>query len=103
MTEGALRNLLRGGLPRFDSLLGISDASGYTIEWLATGEGPKRRSEVRELPAGYAIAVQGAEEASALAEDFALVPRYDVEVSAGHGTFAEDGPPASWVVRVIRT
>jgi len=30
-------------------------------------------------------------------EDFALVPRYDVEASAGRGSFAEDGPPVSWV------
>ncbi len=50
-------------------LVGLSISTGVSLQWLATGEGPMRPGEK-----------QGETD-----DEFALVPLYDVEVSAGHG------------------
>lgn len=42
VSEGTVRNLLRGGNPRLDNLIQISRATNTNIDWLATGEGPMR-------------------------------------------------------------
>ncbi|MEW6691587.1 MAG: S24 family peptidase [Pseudomonadota bacterium] len=39
VNEGSLRNMLRGGLPRLDTLVAIADEAGVNVGWLATGEG----------------------------------------------------------------
>lgn len=39
LSEGTLRNLMKGGVPRLDSVLKIAEAAGVSIEWLASGEG----------------------------------------------------------------
>lgn len=38
ISNGAIRNMLSGGLPRLDNLLAISDYTGLSVEWLATGK-----------------------------------------------------------------
>ena len=45
LTEGTLRNLLNGGVPKLDSLLRIADATGRDAGWLATGEAQIRGEE----------------------------------------------------------
>ena len=45
--EGTLRNILAGAWPRTDNLVAIADAGGVTIDWLATGRLPKRRSDLK--------------------------------------------------------
>lgn len=58
--------------------------SGFDANWILTGEGKMRRDEdapqVREEAATYKIDAQ-------INDDFVLVPRYDIEVSAGGGAF----------------
>ncbi|MBA1443774.1 MAG: helix-turn-helix transcriptional regulator [Chromatiales bacterium] len=62
--------------PKTSRLVAIAKAADVSVEWLATGEGPKRPDEIGEAPAQYDL-TPGA--------DFALVPVYDVIASAGHG------------------
>lgn len=50
VSEGTVRNLLNGGIPKLDSLLRIADATEVRVGWLATGEGPMRPGEVPPAP-----------------------------------------------------
>lgn len=52
ISEGTVRNLLNGGIPKLDSLLRIADATGVDVGWLATGEGPMRPVEGRRAEHG---------------------------------------------------
>ena len=38
LSEGSLRNMLKGGMPRLDNLILLSQALGKSVQWLATGE-----------------------------------------------------------------
>ena len=43
-----LKKWLSGeGMPRLDNAMAISDATGASIHWLATGEGPRQRAALR--------------------------------------------------------
>ena len=45
-----LKKWLSGeGMPRLDNAIAISDATGASIHWLATGEGPPQRAALREV------------------------------------------------------
>ncbi len=44
VSEGTVRNVLNGGIPKLDSILRIADAAGVSASWLATGEGHMRPS-----------------------------------------------------------
>ncbi|MDT8422090.1 MAG: helix-turn-helix transcriptional regulator [Desulfuromonadales bacterium] len=68
-----------GGQLRSDLLISISEKCGVSIDWLLTGEGPMRRDEQP------VAATAGLDQ-----DEFALVPRYAVEVSAGGGSVLED-------------
>lgn len=46
ITEGTLRNILNGGIPRLDSVLRIADAGGVNIGWLVSGEGPMMKGDL---------------------------------------------------------
>jgi hypothetical protein len=50
VSEGTVRNLLNGGIPKLDSLLRIADATDVGVGWLATGEGPMRPSAAASAP-----------------------------------------------------
>ena len=76
LSEAALRKYLSGqSEPGRTALIAMADAGNVRVEWLATGEGPMKRGE--------------AEGSGLDLEVFALVPRYDVEVSAGGGALVE--------------
>ena len=76
MSDTVLRQYLAGkSEPTRLALISIAEAGNVRVEWLATGEGPMKRGE--------------AEGSGLDLEMFALVPRYDVEVSAGGGTLIE--------------
>lgn len=49
VSEGTVRNCLRGALPRTDNLVSFSEAGGVTVDWLATGRPPKTRAELQRL------------------------------------------------------
>jgi len=71
----------------FEVLTRLARAKGVRLEWLASGEGPMLREEGAEKGlAGTTSVYVPAEE---LPEGFVLVPRFDVEASAGPGAFAD--------------
>lgn len=87
-----------GGAPLLSHLEMISDHEGVTIDWLVKGEGPKYRKDVcREADPVWTGPVDDAQALDDLGgrlgrfiEEYSLVPRYDVEVSAGGGSMVED-------------
>ena len=60
ISEGALRNYLSGGEPTRPALIAITAATGVSLLWLASGQGPMREAD--ETPRF------GAEETNAIAE-----------------------------------
>lgn len=68
VSEGTLRNLLGGGIPRLDSLLRIADCANVAV---------------RDLIEGDQIALE--RPSYIVEEEFHLVAVYDVHASAGHG------------------
>lgn len=82
-----LHNYLTGvSAPTLNSLVALADSTGVNIEWLATGRGPIRRDEtsIREVQATYEAVIK-----NDFLEDFALIPGYRVQVSAGHGALTQ--------------
>lgn len=60
-TEGLLRKYLKHQtLPGLEKLLAISQASGYRVEWLATGQGPQQgqSTEPDNLPSPEPLVMQ---------------------------------------------
>ncbi len=50
VSEGTIRSLVQGqSAPRLDTLLAISNVAGVTVEWLATGRGPKTYESLTEV------------------------------------------------------
>ncbi len=45
LPEATIRSYLEGKKPVFDKLVKIADAAGVTVDWLATGRGPRTRAE----------------------------------------------------------
>lgn len=68
--------------PALQPIAKLCDAAGVGLEWLVTGEGE---------PTAQATAPTSTDEdgADSFADRYALVPLYDVRVSAGHGAFAD--------------
>jgi len=64
--------------PKANHLALIAKKTGYSIDWLLTGEGDVKRSEAIANIPEYTIGKD-------LGEDFVLVPRYEVMASAGGG------------------
>ncbi len=91
ITESLVRKYLSGGTPGLDKAVQIARAKNVSVEWLATGEGPRdtqprddvtvvrtdREQTGRQLMRGT-VPVEGDEDAIAL-------PRLTIEGSAGHG------------------
>lgn len=74
MGDSTLRAILNGAMPRLDNLLRIAEAAGVSVEWLATGkESNKSQSDFEA--------------------EFALIPGYNVQVVAGHGSLVGNESP----------
>lgn len=54
VAESVLRKYLNGAMPSTDRLVRLADAAGVSIEWLATGKGPRKRPITVEVPPGSA-------------------------------------------------
>lgn len=87
-----LENYLSGkSEPKASALAAIADAADVSLDWLIRGDGPKPSGDrlssrtVGEL-AGH---VRAAPSADSLGPGFVLIPRYDVEASAGPGALSE--------------
>jgi len=69
-----MRKYLSGSTPGLDKAAQIAEATGVSLEWLATGKQPTKSDSQFE-------------------EEFALIPGYNVQVAAGHGAIAGDEAP----------
>ncbi|QUN06463.1 helix-turn-helix domain-containing protein [Shewanella yunxiaonensis] len=101
LSETAIRKYSVGeSTPNLERLYAIAEASGVSLRWLTTGEGPMYQDgtgyfgEIDIPPNTYRYRK---EESSTVKEDFhqdgnfkheyALIPVYQVSVSAGNGSF----------------
>ena len=74
----ALRKYIDGeSTPNLERLIAIAKAGGVSVQWLATGD----ENMVQETPAKYE---------EGFTEEFALIPGYSIQVSAGHGALNLD-------------
>ena len=48
VSEGTLRNMLNGGIPKLDSLISIANACQVRFEWLAVGVGTMETAETED-------------------------------------------------------
>ncbi|QBH95495.1 XRE family transcriptional regulator [Limnobaculum zhutongyuii] len=77
ISYGGLHKYLTGAtLPTLDNLLSLVKYTGVSIEWLATGEGPKFKDD------------------SGVTSEFAFIPRYNVSAAAGDGAWNETEEPS---------
>ncbi|WP_417595041.1 XRE family transcriptional regulator [Oceanospirillum sp.] len=79
LSESQLHRIVSGdSVAKIETIVAIAKAANVSLQWLATGEG---RMVLGDDQAGS--------EASELEEEFALVPGYNVQVSAGHGALPD--------------
>lgn len=79
ISYSTLHNYLSGASsPTLENLVALANKTNVSIEWLATG----KASEVREPKALYDIGIDS--------DEFALIPGYRIQVSAGNGSLNPD-------------
>lgn len=77
LSQSGLHRIEAGGDPTLKTLIALADAAGVSIQWLATGQGS---------PSGAPQPIAPSDEpAPEFDQDFALIPRYEVNLSAGPG------------------
>jgi len=89
-SEDSLANWRNGrSRPSFYGMQGLATAANVSLDWLATGEGPMRRDEhFHDKGSVNRLEQEGQASVVGLGTDgFVMVPKYDVEASAGHGSF----------------
>jgi phage repressor protein C with HTH and peptisase S24 domain len=67
--ESTLRGYLSGSIPSIDKADQIAKAAGVNLQWLVSGEGRKTADEA----------------ANGEMSEFALIPGYNIQISAGNG------------------
>lgn len=77
-----LKGVLEGSRQSLEKVVAISEATGASLEWLATGRGPKYKRDA-------ILALQNASVQSEAQKELVEIPRYDAKVSAGNGHFTE--------------
>lgn len=75
--------------PNVERLIALAEAGGVTVEWLATGKGNKHPKNISEDVSPIALPTLQTSSDSFLSE-FALIPGYNVQVSAGWGSEGSD-------------
>lgn len=87
--ESSLRDYLKGTVkPGMEKLVAISEATGFNIHWLATGEGPSKTRAHK----GTIVSDSESESYRLTTEEadkYFYIPLYDVEASAGDGGIVE--------------
>lgn len=107
--ETSLRQYLAGGTPGLDKVVQIAAATGVSIEWLATGEGPREKvaesmrdsSRVPSHEEGTqrerGVPMLHFDPKTAEAADMVMIPVLDVQASAGRGLIAHSELPTAFV------
>ncbi|MGB1835814.1 XRE family transcriptional regulator [Marinobacter adhaerens] len=86
--KNSLGHYERGNrVPDAETLLKLVEM-GYDANWLLTGKGEPKTEHA------HAILSQDIEKLKRLDEEFALIPGYNVQVAAGHGSIAGDETPS---------
>lgn len=99
--------------PKISRLVAISKASALSLEWLATGQGPRDLVDRRQTPDDSGGMTQLAPDFSDFRDDtaphFTKLPRYDVEAAAGAGAAVHSEQivdflafDTDWLQRVMR-
>ena len=78
LSSGTVHNLLRGGTPNLSSAVQLSEITGVSLEWLATGRGSMRPDHASDSTC-----------ADPHPDEFAYIPLLAVEACAGHGSFVD--------------
>lgn len=102
INDTSMRAYLKDTMPGLEKLVAIAEASGVTLDWLARGVGPKHPSPrgsaqpdfVANIPGGGMILIEAKGHAPS---DFALVPRLDIQASAGNGRVAIHEEPLEYL------
>lgn len=75
----------QGVEPKWSNLCAVAETAGVLYQWLMTGEGPMHANQVQEQGQTH--------QAQALdSDEYAYIPGYDVQVSAGTGALADQEP-----------
>jgi phage repressor protein C with HTH and peptisase S24 domain len=97
INDTSMRAYLRDTMPGLDKLVAIAEAGGVTLDWLARGIGPKT-SYVDDLtvtaPDGNQAHFQLK---TSEPKGFALIPRLDIQASAGNGRVALHEDPLEYL------
>ncbi|MGR6833623.1 XRE family transcriptional regulator [Aliivibrio wodanis] len=72
ISESVIRKYLNGSYPVMDKMPRIAEAAGKSMEWLVAGSDPQKSSDCLDP------------------NEFALIPGYNIQVSAGHGVVNEE-------------
>lgn len=75
--ESTIRGYLSGSIPSLDKAVLIAQAAQVDLNWLATGKGA--------MPSN---------QESSIESEFAMIPGYSVQVSAGSGAFPDNEQPS---------
>jgi phage repressor protein C with HTH and peptisase S24 domain len=84
VSEGTVRNCLKGGMPGADIALRMADAAAVNLLWLISGRGVKEASALSGLSARHDQPLD-----DAMLANMIMVPRFDVQASAGHGSVGQ--------------
>jgi len=74
------RWLAGDSIPALDSIARLAQGAGVSLDWVATGEGPKELGHSPSIPNTEVVGM----------EDYAFVPLYDAQCSAGAGAWNEN-------------
>lgn len=81
LSESLLRKYLSGATPGLDKAVTIAKAAKIELLWLATGEGECR------------LGGEAGGRPQSIEDEFAMIPGYNIQVSAGAGSFPYDETP----------
>lgn len=110
VAERTLANWLAGTAePKVLGVSAVAGAAGVSLDWLILGEEPMRRASAQLPSRAGSVGDHHLDRAlPQLGQDFVMIPRYDVEASAGPGALtAEENVvdymafQAGWVRRVL--
>lgn len=99
ISDTMVRKYLSGSMPGVDKVLQIADTAGVSLEWLIADRGPMR---LQEAGSAYTASVDDRPVLLTQArripeEEFALIPRLDIEASAGDGRLAGAEDPLEYL------